>query len=135
MLLEVRTTLRPNALVADVLATASQSDLAALLPAVPLKLNVHNQRRKQGNFPKLLKHRKDINIPANQLHTAKGDNFLLYDSGVSDQDRILMFGTADNLDILNNCKLWLLDGSFKTAPKLFYRVYTIHGLLQSEFTH
>ena len=41
---------------------------------------------------------------------------------------ILIFGTASNIDVLNTCNIWLADGTFKTAPNLFYQFYVIHSL-------
>jgi len=43
-----------------------------------------------------------------------------------------MFGTRKNLRVLQHCNLWLIDGTFKTSPKLFYQEYTIHGAYQDE---
>ena len=61
------------------------------------------------------------------ISTAKGEMFLLYDSG-PDPERILIFGTCQNVDMLINSQHWLADGTFKTAPTLFQQVYVIHAL-------
>ena len=45
---------------------------------------------------------------------------------------MLLLGTTTNLSILKQCKLGIGDGTSKTTPVLFYRLYTIHGLLESE---
>ena len=52
---------------------------------------------------------------------------MLYDSGDGPQ-RFLLFGTQMNIEMLNASQIWLCDGTFKTAPKLFAQVYCIHGL-------
>ena len=52
---------------------------------------------------------------------------MLYDSGNGPQ-RFLIIGTQKNLEMLNAFEIWLRDGTFKTAPKLFAQVYCIHGL-------
>ncbi|KAI6659606.1 hypothetical protein LOD99_14529 [Oopsacas minuta] len=54
--------------------------------------------------------------------TAKGEQFLLYDSGEDDAHRFLIFG------MLQQSKIWLADGTFKTAPPFFAQVYVVHGL-------
>ncbi|CAN8008536.1 unnamed protein product, partial [Ixodes pacificus] len=54
--------------------------------------------------------------------------FLAYDSGVGDQERILVFGTPKNFECLSTAKALFMDGTFKVTPSLFYRVYTSHGL-------
>ncbi|CAN8005570.1 unnamed protein product, partial [Ixodes pacificus] len=54
--------------------------------------------------------------------------FLAHDSGVGDQERILVFGTPKNFERLSTAKAWFMDGTFKVTPSLFYQVYTVHGL-------
>ncbi|KAG8176080.1 hypothetical protein JTE90_025538 [Oedothorax gibbosus] len=69
----------------------------------------------------------------NLLLFRKGGNFLLYDSGpAAENDRILVFGTSENLNFLQNCKHWFADGTFKSAPHLFTQIYTIHGIVKSQ---
>ena len=67
-------------------------------------------------------------IPAEYQHTAKGEQFLLYDSGATDPQRFLIFGTQRNLEMLQASHYWMADGTFKTAPSLFAQVYAVHGL-------
>ncbi|KAB0801582.1 hypothetical protein PPYR_02653 [Photinus pyralis] len=52
------------------------------------------------------------------------ENFLLSDSGPGPQ-RILIFGRERNLQILENCDDYFVDGTFKIAPNLFHQVYVI----------
>ena len=59
------------------------------------------------------------------LQTLDGKKFLMYDSGPG-LDRVLMFATEENRNILSNSSM--ADGTFKTAPSLFGQLYTIHGL-------
>ena len=46
----------------------------------------------------------------------------------SGNQRILIFGTDSNIEALNTASVWLADGTFKTAPSLFYQLYVIHAL-------
>ena len=39
-----------------------------------------------------------------------------------------MFGTRENVEMLNASQIWLAKETFKTAPPLFSQVYCIHGL-------
>lgn len=66
-------------------------------------------------------------IPSEYKMTADGEDFLLYDSGLSDQ-RMLVFSTAKNIRLLENSTDWFGDGTFKVVPELFYQLYTIHCL-------
>ena len=61
------------------------------------------------------------------LQTLDGKKFLMYDSGPG-LDRILMFATEENRNILSNSSIWMADGTFKTVPSLFGKLSTIHGL-------
>ncbi|KAI6652932.1 hypothetical protein LOD99_4009 [Oopsacas minuta] len=70
----------------------------------------------------------ELALPAVYQQTAKGEQFLLYDSGAGDVHRFLIFGTQHNLRMLRRSKIWLADGSLKTAHPLFAQVYVVHGL-------
>ena len=53
--------------------------------------------------------------------------FCLYDTGKLDNERMLIFGTRENLQSLTtNNSLWLCDGTFKITPIQFYQLYTVH---------
>ena len=55
-----------------------------------------------------------------------GEFFLQYDN--NNNNRILIFGTAANLDFLQNSPHWFMDGTFRTVPPQFMQLYTVHGL-------
>ena len=82
-------TLPPKVLVSDAVATASQSALASLPVVDHVKRTVRNIRARQNDYPKLPTTRRDIEIPDSLLRTKKGKNFLLFDSGSSD-DRVCL---------------------------------------------
>lgn len=73
----------------------------------------------------------DINIPVALQNTSRNMNFVLWDSGAGDPNRIFMFGTEGNLDILQQNRHWFVDGTFKVAPELFMQVFTIHALIEN----
>lgn len=70
----------------------------------------------------------DIQIPSSLQNTHRNKNFVLWDSGAADPNRILLFGTEENLNILEQNGHWFVDGTFKVAPALFFQVFTIHAL-------
>lgn len=39
----------------------------------------------------------------------------------------MIFGTAQSVQLLASTDLWMADGTFKAAPKLFKQVCTVHG--------
>ena len=70
-------------------------------------------------------------IPDEYKTTCKGENFLLYDSGLS-ENRILLFSTEKNMQLLQASSDWFCDGTFKVVPELFYQLYSIHCLISNK---
>ena len=70
--------------------------------------------------------RSDLVIPEEFSVLANGEEFLLFDSGNNSQ-RILMFGTNQALDILQQSDHWFCDGTFKASPSLFDQLFIIQG--------
>ena len=60
----------------------------------------------------------------------EGEQFLLED-WESAGGRVLLFATADALDVLGNEKIWYIDGTFKSCPSIFYQVLTIQCIVDS----
>ncbi|KAF2899731.1 hypothetical protein ILUMI_06457, partial [Ignelater luminosus] len=60
--------------------------------------------------------------------TSSGEDFLLFDSGADDPNRILLFSTERNLEVLSSSDHWLCDGTFKTTPPLFTQLLTIFAI-------
>ena len=57
------------------------------------------------------------------------ERFLLYDNGINAPNRIIIFATDENLRMLCSSNCLFMDGTFKTAPKLFLQMYTIQATL------
>jgi hypothetical protein len=72
-----------------------------------------------------------MEIPEEYTVTHRDEPFLLYDSGIDSPARILIFSTETNLRALTTTGHWFADGTFKTAPELFYQIYTIHALVDN----
>ena len=54
---------------------------------------------------------------------------LLWDSEYSTNlRRSFLFGTSDNLLILEQSEHFVVDGTFESAPNLFTQLFTVHGL-------
>lgn len=68
---------------------------------------------------------EDLEIVAPYTTTLNGQDFLQFDS--RDQNRIVIFYTLDALTKLCNSRNIFCDGTFKTVPNMFFRLYTIHG--------
>ena len=53
------------------------------------------------------------------------EQFLIYDSGPEDVNRIIIFGTELCLRKLADARTWYMDGTFKVAPAIFTQLYVI----------
>ena len=49
------------------------------------------------------------------------------DSGVGDNDRMLIFATDQALQLLSESDDWYNDGTFKVCPEVFFQLYTTHA--------
>ena len=58
----------------------------------------------------------EIHILERYRVTPKGEPFLLFDSGVGDISRIIIFATPKMLSILRESQNWYADGMFKVVP-------------------
>ena len=76
----------------------------------------------------------EIETNTYQRLTHDGSQFLLWDSGENDVERIVMFATQENLQRLHASQTWLGDGTFKVAPRVFFQLYTVHAVVNSKVT-
>lgn len=112
--------------------TCSQAASGKLPALRNIARTVRRRRRTKNEEPALPSSRQDIQIPLKYSTTAKGHNFLLYDSGMGDVNRILVFGTAETLEMFAREDVWFADGTFKHCPLLFYQIYSLHVLLHGQ---
>lgn len=111
-------------LIANAVGTVN-SQVAVVLPTLSQMGRTVNRVRNAGNI-KIPKNAKRIELSEKYTVTPKGDNFLLFDNGNED-NRLLIFGTRDNLRVLKNCASISCDGTFDVTPPGFHQLYTIHG--------
>ena len=72
--------------------------------------------------------REEISVlPQEYQLTTNGDQFLVFDSGTGAPERIFIFASDFGLQFLYECDHWYTDATFKVCPKVFYRVYPVHG--------
>ena len=107
-------------------SVGSNVAVAAQLPSVPnIKQTIRRVRHVHQTPLPSPPNLDELTLPIEYTKTLKGENFLIFDSGTGSQ-RVLMFSTAGNLDLLAQCSSWYADGTFKTSPPLFQQIYTIH---------
>lgn len=119
----------PQQIITQSVATISE-DAKAKLPTVHhLRRNVRRHRQFVNNPLPVPPNANEIVIPDRYKVTHDGQDFLLFDSGSEDNNRFFIFGTNDNLRLLETTAHWFMDGTFKTAPTLFYQLFTVHALV------
>ena len=105
---------------------------ASMLPSYTALQRAIERRRKKNDLPYAnITSLKDISIPESLQKSTRDTNFLLWDSGADDDARILMFGTTENLTLLQENDHWFIDGTFKVAPTLFTQLFTVHALINN----
>lgn len=117
-------------IVAATLRDVSTAAAGQLPPVRSMKQTVRRARRQDGVPLANPANLDDLEIPDVYKKTIKGDDFLKYDSG-SGPHRILIFTTANNLQLMSECPNWYADGTFKCTPPLFNQLYTIHAVQYS----
>ncbi|RNA32248.1 hypothetical protein BpHYR1_049995 [Brachionus plicatilis] len=64
--------------------------------------------------------------------TYRNKLFFYHDSGPSDEKRILIITTEDNLRLLEKHRVYFYDGTFDISPVLFTQLYTIHVIVKNK---
>ena len=79
-------------------------------------------RRRRQNLPPLPESIQDIALEGEWTTTLSGETFLLHKD-----DKSLIFTTEQNLRLLSQSTTVFMDGTFKSCPRLFSQLYSIHG--------
>ena len=83
-------------------------------------INRHRQENNMNNLP-VLPHSKRVEVPEEII------DFLIYDSGTENSERLLIFGQPTLLELLESTQhLRLADGTFQLSPEIFFQLFTIH---------
>ncbi|XP_043278365.1 uncharacterized protein [Venturia canescens] len=93
-----------------------------------LKKMLRNNRSNENHLPNPPS-RESLILPPQYRETEKKENFLIWDKGAV-EDRIIIFGTEENLDLLATAEHWFADGTFDACPTLFSQLYTIHARIE-----
>ena len=120
----------PKQIVATETAGTSQATVGVLPSVTAMKKTTQRIRRAaEAPFarPTSL---TELDIQPPYTMTSSNQSFLLWDSGAGDRNRILVFSTERNLELLaSRNSHWMADGTFKTAPPLFAQLLTIHAII------
>ena len=64
--------------------------------------------------------------------TNRRDRFLLFDSGVGDGNRLIIFVANDAIRLLARNPHWFMDGTFKVCPGIFFQIYATHVIIDHQ---
>ena len=99
---------QPRKFVQDAAATITRECAMALPKYKSVSGSIQRQRR-WGNNPETL---KDVVISSELQLTLQRENFLAYDSGSDDREKIIILSTEQFLDFLESTPQWHADGTF-----------------------
>lgn len=124
--------LDPRAIAVEALNKAK----ATTAPILPTQQNLaRSARRSRGaqglTIPISL---AELQLPDIYRKTNDGTNFVLFDEPLynEDENRLIIFGTDENLKLLSECDSVYADGTFDLSPPLFQQLYSIHGEKNNE---
>lgn len=121
----------PHVIIASTSAQIHDS-VAAHMPSMSsLKRTIRNIRHAATEDLMNPVNLKEIVIPSQFRVTEKNHDFLIYDKGAVD-DRMLIFGTVENLRLLASAKHWFVDGTIGACSSLFSQLYSIHALVDTK---
>ena len=111
-------------------------ETAAVIPSYSANQRTIN-RVKQEKRPRMQEPQSltDFELPELLKVTHSGERFLHFDSGPNDTKRIMVFTTLPGLDLLSGADDWFCDGTFSTAPSVFFQIYTIHASVEGILIH
>lgn len=67
----------------------------------------------------------------NRRYTTTMDGEAFPQSTVKFEDgTILIFASAQHIRVLSKAAIWIMDGTFSTAPRKFAQIFTIHGSVE-----
>ena len=107
------------------LSRGKDEEQLADLPKVPAMKRKILRHRENKNAPKNPEKKTGFKIPE-EYEKYLEEHFLRVDTGEDDPERILIFATDQGLMDLKTYRHWSSDGTFKSAPKIFYQIFMIH---------
>ena len=112
------------------------SEAAAInLPALHhIRRNIRLQRQVNQQLP-IPANREDVpELPLQYQRSYANEQFLIFDSGQGDADRVFIFGTNQSLQLLSQSQNWLGDGTFKVCLQILFQIYTIQSQINRTYS-
>lgn len=119
----LQTTEGPSTIILDEKLKADPDTRLYLPSDTAIKQRIKRVKKKNRNYkePKTL---EEFTVPE-EFKTINHEPFLIADEVVG-EERIIFFCRKGNLDFLQSSQFWIVDGTFKSVPTMFYQLFTIH---------
>ena len=130
----------PRRIVSDMMIGLSEEAQARAPKRKAVTQQIQRKRRRVEGYEQEPRH-EAFQIPERfrtAVHSGQAVRFLLHDDfdeegnevDGEDGNRLIIFASDTMLDILREAETWMMDGTFKCSPNLFFQLYTIHGVLR-----
>ena len=122
----------PRTIKRDTQLVGSDEVISAMTKKDSIRHLINRHRNNKAGHGFNAKCLKNLEISYNLQFTYKEHKFYWVDSGNDDLDRVIIFTTQSNIDLLNKHHDWYADGTFDIAPTFFKQVYTIHIIISGK---
>ncbi|XP_046575249.1 uncharacterized protein LOC124283263 [Haliotis rubra] len=120
-------TTQMQTLYTEQLAVEEEDNLHVLPSFTSVRSSLYRHRRK--TMPALPTTLREVDLEDSWTETSNGRRFLLLSDG--EQDKILVFSTTEQLQVLQTADTIYMDGTFTACPELWDQVYIIHARCNS----
>ena len=106
-----------------IIGDALQPETNDILMRLPKKSTIERRiqrHRKKSEAPMANPRNRNFPIPERYA------DFILYDSGVADPQRIIAVGNRELISCFRNASIWFGDGTFSVVPEMYFQLYTVH---------
>ncbi|KAL8621075.1 hypothetical protein ACOMHN_040600 [Nucella lapillus] len=87
-------------------------------------------RERKKLIPPLPAHRREVELQGQWTQTLDNEPFLMANDG--GDNKLLVFSTSANLQLLSASRIIFMDGTFAVSPRLFTQLYTLHILYMDQ---
>jgi hypothetical protein len=120
---------KPSQIIQDAIVNMPEESFSYMPSNEALRKQISRVRQK--NMPSQPQSLDDIDVPTWLHTTIRGERFLAKEIDFNNE-KIMIFCTISNIQHLEESRYWIMDGTFRTVPTLFYQMYTIHALVGGE---
>ncbi|KAF0711047.1 BED-type domain-containing protein [Aphis craccivora] len=68
---------------------------------------------------------KDSEFSKSEWSIYENERFLVFDNHSEENERVIIFGSRSNLELLASSNTWYADGNLGLAPKIFLQLYSV----------